>query len=69
MWHCEFCNYTSIKNWSVQLHENLKHSTQIENQNNEVKNNQIDNKERKIEEETLFVIIRNQRTWLQYKIK
>ena len=37
----------------MQLHEKQKHSTQIENLNNEVKNNQVDNKEIKIEEETI----------------
>ena len=54
MWQCEFCNYTSIKKWNVQLDEKRKHSTQIENLNNEVKNNQINNKEIKIEEETIY---------------
>jgi hypothetical protein len=56
MWQCEFCNYTSIKKWNVKLHEKRKHSTKIENLNKEVKNNQINNKEIKVEEAPLLVI-------------
>ena len=56
MWQCEFCNYTSVKKWNVQVHEKVKHSTKIENLNNEVKNNQINNKEIKVEDVPLLVI-------------
>ena len=56
MWQCEFCNYTSIKKWNVKLHEKRKHSTKIENLNKEVKNNQINNKEIKVEDVPLLVI-------------
>ena len=56
MWQCKFCNYTSVKKWNVQLHEKRKHSTKIENLNNEVKNNQINNKEIKVEDVPLLVI-------------
>ena len=56
MWQCKFCNYTSIKKWNVKLHEKRKHSTKIENINNELKNNQINNKEIKVEYVPLLVI-------------
>ena len=56
MWQCKFCNYTSVKKWNVQLHEKRKHSTKIENLNNEVKNNQINNTEIKVEDAPLLVI-------------
>ena len=56
MWQCKFCNYTSIKKWNVKLHEKRKHSTKIENLNKEVKNNQINNKEIKVEDVPLLVI-------------
>ena len=56
MCQCEFCNYTSIKKWNVKLHEKRKLSTKIENLNKEVKNNQINNKEIKVEEAPLLVI-------------
>ena len=54
IWQCEFCNYVSIKKWNVQVNEKIKHSNQIENINNEVKNNQINNKEIKVGVETIY---------------
>ena len=56
MWQCEFCNYTSIKKWNVQVHEKRKHSPKIENLNKEVKNNHINNKEIKIEDVPILYI-------------
>ena len=38
----------------MKVHEKRNHSTQIENLNNEVKINQINNKEIEIEEETIY---------------
>ena len=53
MWQCSYCPFTSSRKWNTQVHEKRKHSTKIENINNELKNNQINNKEIKIEEETI----------------
>ena len=45
----------------MQVHEKQKHSTQIKNLNNELKNNQINNKEIKIEEKSMHYNIENKK--------
>ena len=46
MYQCKFCNYTSVKRCNVQRHEKQKHLTV-----NLVKNNQINYKEIKVEDD------------------
>ena len=49
MHQCKFCNYTSVKKWNVQAHEKRKHSTQTGS--DLVKNNKVNYKEIKIEDD------------------
>ena len=49
MHQCKFCNYTSVKKWNVQAHEKRKHSTQTVS--DLVKNNKVNYKEIKIEDD------------------